>query len=263
MSTVRPVKRIAPSEKDMAQLQGILRGRGVVQEAQPEHYQDRVVVKPWGYEFLLFENASVAAWFLHIGRDHSTSMHCHPNKMTSLTLLGGRALCNTFHHRNFLSAGDSVIIEPGAFHSTKALSPEGISLLEVETPPAKLDLVRLEDAYGRERSGYEGCDQMTVDNLADFAYFHLAETDPPERVFCLPGRFALALAPPLPGGAPFVAEEGSLYCAFRGSLTSRREGGGPEVTVLGTGETGKGVYLNLMGPLAAGGDTLLLKMTIY
>ena len=109
----------------------------MVQNRQPPDYRGKVVVKPWGYEFLMFENEYVAIWFLVIRKDHATSMHCHPLKKTSLTLLTGKALCNTFRHWNFLSTADSLTIEAGVFHSTKAISPGGIALMELETSAAQ------------------------------------------------------------------------------------------------------------------------------
>ena len=47
-------------------------------------YSKVIVKKPWGYEYLVFENEFVAIWMLHIVRKRKTSMHCHPQKRTSL-----------------------------------------------------------------------------------------------------------------------------------------------------------------------------------
>ena len=55
------------------------------------NYNDIKVKKPWGYEYLVYENQEVALWYLYIKDKHSTSMHCHPNKTTGLILLDGRA----------------------------------------------------------------------------------------------------------------------------------------------------------------------------
>src|SRR4051794_30146792 len=146
---VRPVKRIPMSDKDQRLVETLPRGSSAAVN-QPATYADRVVMKPWGYEFLVYENPFIAVWYLHIRKDHATSMHCHVLKQTSLTLLTGKALSNTFRNRKFLSAGDSWIMEPGVFHSTKSVSLDGISLIEVETPSNKTDLLRLEDGYGRK-----------------------------------------------------------------------------------------------------------------
>ena len=54
-------------------------------------YEKTVVKKPWGYEYLVYQNEKVALWFLYIGYSQQTSMHCHPNKTTGLILLDGEA----------------------------------------------------------------------------------------------------------------------------------------------------------------------------
>ena len=52
-------------------------------------YSRVIVKKPWGYEYLVFENEFVAIWMLHIVRKRKTSMHSHPQKRTSLIVLAG------------------------------------------------------------------------------------------------------------------------------------------------------------------------------
>ena len=49
----------------------------------PFDYSKVIVKKPWGYEYLVFENEFVAIWMLHIVRKRKTSMHCHQKKRTS------------------------------------------------------------------------------------------------------------------------------------------------------------------------------------
>jgi hypothetical protein len=175
------VRKVLKSERDDASLQKIRSVGAVVNNEQPQSYRDRVVLKPWGHEFLVFENPYVAIWFLHIKEEFATSMHCHPSKRTSLILLSGRAFCNTLNHRIFLDCLDAAVFEKGVFHSTKALSQGGIDLIEVETPPQKTDLVRLNDGYGRQSFGYEGLAEMRKSDLDRFGYFHLEEpeTDAP------------------------------------------------------------------------------------
>src|SRR3990167_2193158 len=64
---------------------------------QPLSYKDLVVLKPWGYEFLAFENGRVAIWILYIKKRHSTSMHCHPKKTTALMVLDDLHQFGYFH----------------------------------------------------------------------------------------------------------------------------------------------------------------------
>jgi mannose-6-phosphate isomerase-like protein (cupin superfamily) len=171
------INRIGVSQKDRKTLVKLLQYRRTPEDDQPKNYREKVVIKPWGYEFLIFENESVAIWFLRINKGHSTSMHCHPHKKTCLITLSGEALCNTFGRRNYLKDMEAIVIENSVFHSTKALSSQGIELLEIETPPNKTDLVRLNDSYGRETKSYEGFMEMQIKNLERFNYFYFNEPD--------------------------------------------------------------------------------------
>jgi len=117
-------------------------------------YDISVVKKPWGYEYLAYENENIGMWFLNINKNQSTSMHCHPLKTTGLVLLDGIAELSFLGDKRILNSLDKVMIRRGLFHSTKALS-DTVSLLEIETPKDKHDLVRLNDKYGRELKPYE------------------------------------------------------------------------------------------------------------
>lgn len=118
-------------------------------------YESTIVKKPWGYEYLAYENEHVALWFLYIKHTHSTSLHCHPKKTTGLTLLSGGAEVSFFNNTNKLSPGGKVMIRKGLFHSTKATDEKGAYVFEIETPVDKQDLVRFRDSYGREGKPYE------------------------------------------------------------------------------------------------------------
>ena len=122
--------------------------------------QNSVVYKPWGYEYLVFQNYSAPVWYLHIKCGEATSLHCHPKKKTGLLLLSGEAVISFLNDQHSLKALGKMVIRPGLFHSTRAVSPEGITLLEIETPVDKANLVRFEDGYGRKGKAYEGADKM-------------------------------------------------------------------------------------------------------
>ena len=113
------------------------------------------VKKPWGYEYLAYENENVGLWFLYIAPGQSTSMHCHPKKTTGLILLDGEAELSFLADSRIIKSLDKVMMRRGLFHSTKSLSNFGSYIFEIETPVDKLDLVRLEDKYGRELKPYE------------------------------------------------------------------------------------------------------------
>ena len=65
-----------------------------------------------------------------------------------------------FYEKKVLTAPDKLMIRPGLFHSTKALSKNDSIVLEIETPINKGDLVRYKDNYGRENKPYEGKKEM-------------------------------------------------------------------------------------------------------
>jgi len=243
------------SDRDV---QTLARLRAVVPEDgskdQLISYRDKVVVKPWGYEFLVFENDQVAVWFLHIEKGHATSMHCHPRKKTALLVLQGQVLCNTFYNRNYLSAPEAIVIDAGVFHSTQSLSPSGADLIEVETPPDKTDLVRLNDQYGRQGRGYEGLAEMKTENLERFGYFHFSEGVP--QLF--QGRsFDIGLTP-FPRGTSFEGqvqpERTSLYCACRGRLVDDQG-----QTVLDVGDAADGLFFQVFERVTAETDCLVLS----
>lgn len=117
-------------------------------------YSNVIVKKPWGKEYLCYRNEEVAIWFLHIEAGKETSMHCHPNKNTGFVVLDGEAKLSFLRNSVYLRGLDKIHIFRSRFHSTKAITD--CFILEIETPEDKGDLVRLDDAYGRAGTEYEG-----------------------------------------------------------------------------------------------------------
>lgn len=165
------IKKIFPAESDMYNLS--LKRVIAPAVVSKIDFKGLVVDKPWGYEYLIFENDKIAVWVLFLKHLANTSMHCHPKKKTSLLVLSGK-VNTTFLNTSFsLKTMDGLIIEKGVFHSTKALSEDGAFVMEIETPPEKSDLVRLKDEYGRENQGYEGMDKMSKElSKYEYADFH-------------------------------------------------------------------------------------------
>lgn len=118
-------------------------------------FKDYTVPKPWGSEYLLYRNGEVAIWILDIDYLKKTSMHCHPKKNTGLVVLDGLAKVTFLNSSYNLKSLDKIMIFKGHFHSTTAMSRNGIKLLEIESPEDKNDLVRLDDEYGRINTPYE------------------------------------------------------------------------------------------------------------
>jgi hypothetical protein len=113
------------------------------------------VIKPWGYEYLAYQNDEVGLWILHIAPHHSTSMHCHTKKTTGLIVLDGKIEISFIGDSATLNKLDKRMIRRGLFHSSKSVCLNETILLEIETPNNKSDLVRLSDNYGRKLTPYE------------------------------------------------------------------------------------------------------------
>jgi hypothetical protein len=139
-------------------------------------YRDIVVNKPWGYEYLWFQNEAVAIWFLRIIPGQSTSLHCHAKKRTSLIVLDGSVQCTTLNDKYLLNTLEAVVLEPCVFHSSLAVGDHGAFIMEIETPPMKGDLVRMHDAYGRQGTGYEKTNEYSKE-FALYEFYPFKEGD--------------------------------------------------------------------------------------
>lgn len=137
-------------------------------------YDNRVVFKPWGYEYTIYRNSNhLSVTLLKINYKKSTSLHCHPKKKTGFILISGKALiqlglwkASSKHY----TTPSKLMIRTGLFHSTKAVSKNGVYALEFETPVNKNDLVRFKDSYGRTSKPYEG-KQFTKFISSDYIKF--------------------------------------------------------------------------------------------
>jgi len=146
------VQQLYPSEQDRALLEK--HGADRPGKKVPD-FTDVTVLKPWGEEYLLFENSDAAIWILRIDPSGSTSLHAHPRKTTSLIVLGGRSGCETLGDAYTFGVLGAIILGRGVFHRSYNSAAEPLYLMEIESPVDKFDLVRHKDAYGREGRGYE------------------------------------------------------------------------------------------------------------
>ena len=123
-------------------------------------YSNRIVKKPWGYEYVIYNSSNrLAITYVHINNKKSTSLHCHPKKKTGFIILKGTALVQIGIYKKNKKRFKSLsrlVFRPGLFHSLKAISKKGMSALEFEVPYKKDDLIRFEDKYGRKNKDYEG-----------------------------------------------------------------------------------------------------------
>ena len=135
-------------------------------------YSQVIVRKPWGYEYLIFENEYVAVWILHIKSKHETSMHCHPQKKTSLIILNGSVISKNLNQKFLRKNGQAVFIDKKIFHSTSNIATKNAIIMEIESPNNKHDLLRLKDPYGRVSKGYEKKGSFSV-NTNNYNYISL------------------------------------------------------------------------------------------
>ena len=123
-------------------------------------YDNRIVNKPWGYEYVVYRNSNnLSVTLLSIDYNKKTSLHCHPKKKSGFILVSGKALfqLGLWKKRSEVHSSPSKrMIARGLFHSIKSLSKNGLLALEFETPVNKNDLVRFKDDYGRQHKSYEG-----------------------------------------------------------------------------------------------------------
>jgi rfaE bifunctional protein nucleotidyltransferase chain/domain len=142
-------------------------------------YKNKVCLKPWGYEFLIYENNSIAIWHLVMNKGHSTSLHTHFKKDTFLMVISGCAKIGLVDNTSIvLNTMESVFIPRYKFHSISSFSDKMV-LLEMEifteglTFSDKNDLLRLDDQYKRKPVGYESSVSIDTQNLDQYGYFYL------------------------------------------------------------------------------------------
>tara|TARA_B100000925_G_C21839365_1_gene400778 strand:+ start:80 stop:751 length:672 start_codon:yes stop_codon:yes gene_type:complete len=130
--------------------------------------KNQKVIKPWGSEYKIYSNSVSSTKLLRINKDKSTSLHCHPIKKTGFVLIKGAVDVDLgFYNTKQLFPISRLMIRPGLFHCTKNLNKETATILEIETPINKDDLVRFKDNYGRENKPYEDKKSMVKLNAND------------------------------------------------------------------------------------------------
>jgi len=144
--------KLLPTEKDIKLVENLS-----VRKVKNNHsnFEKIVISKPWGAEYLCGRNKNFEIWELYINPRSSTSLHCHPEKDTLNIILEGRAAVESIKKKEIISAGECRLIKAGAIHRTANISSKNsLRLLEIESPPNKYNLIRVNDNYGRESKGY-------------------------------------------------------------------------------------------------------------
>jgi rfaE bifunctional protein nucleotidyltransferase chain/domain len=172
------------NEKDMS----IIRNHNIeILSNTKVDYSNCVCLKPWGYEFLVYESDKLGIWYLNITKNNGTSLHTHFNKDTFIIVISGTAkitlIDNEIHILNTMS---SIFIPKNKFHAVSSFSDE-VFLLEIEifdinaSFSDKNDLLRIDDQYKRKNTGYESSIRTVTDFLDKYYYFNLIDNY--ERIF--------------------------------------------------------------------------------
>ena len=144
-------------------------------------YKNKVCLKPWGHEFLVYESKRLGAWYLKINEGCQTSLHTHFHKDTLLFCISGSAKINLIDGEVLeLAPLQSIYIPKYKFHGIGSFSPETF-LLEIEifdnetTFTDKNDLLRIDDKYSRKNTGYESSVKTIEKDLEQYNHFNLED----------------------------------------------------------------------------------------
>jgi mannose-6-phosphate isomerase-like protein (cupin superfamily) len=120
---------------------------------EPWRFETRRVDKPWGYELIWALTDAYCGKLLHVNAGESLSLQFHEVKDEAWLVQSGRAklelgaVGDAVLKTEVVGAGAAFHYAPGTVHRITAI--EDTDILEVSTPHLE-DVVRLEDAYGRE-----------------------------------------------------------------------------------------------------------------
>ncbi len=111
----------------------------------------RRVAKPWGHELVFAENERYAGKILHLDGGHRLSLQYHERKDETLYVLNGEVALSVEIEGEMqvirLQTGEAFRIRAGVRHRLAAEAD--CDIVEVSSPELD-DVVRLEDAYGRQ-----------------------------------------------------------------------------------------------------------------
>ena len=116
-------------------------------------FEPRRVEKPWGWELIWAHAEQYVGKVLFVRAGESLSLQFHREKDESWYVQSGRARLELGEtgqavlDEEVIAAGVCFRYRPGTVHRVTAL--EDTTIVEVSTPQLT-DVVRLEDAYGRE-----------------------------------------------------------------------------------------------------------------
>ena len=113
----------------------------------------RRVDKPWGHEEIFaLVDGKFCGKAIHVRDGHSLSLQYHEEKEETISVQSGRLRVEIGFHEDSLESfdlepGESIHLRPGVRHRVTAVGDT--VMLEASTTQL-LDVVRLEDRYGRQ-----------------------------------------------------------------------------------------------------------------
>jgi len=114
------------------------------------------VSKPWGFEDRACFSSNLGVTYLEINKSTSTSLHCHPTKLTSMVCVQGTGELRFLNSYEQLRPGEGFTLREKLFHEIANTSDsQPLVMLEFESPNDKNSLSRLDDRSGRISSNYE------------------------------------------------------------------------------------------------------------
>ncbi|HTR33511.1 MAG TPA: cupin domain-containing protein [Gaiellaceae bacterium] len=119
----------------------------------PWEHEVRRVEKPWGYELIWAHTDVYVGKVIFVKAGHSLSLQYHEQKDEAWLIQSGRARIELGEPgaaelaEEVVGPGTAFHYPPGTVHRITAV--EDTTILEVSTPQLD-DVVRLQDAYGRE-----------------------------------------------------------------------------------------------------------------
>jgi len=141
-------------------------------------YKNQVCIKPWGYEFLIYESKKLGTWFLEINKNVGTSTHTHFNKDTIMIVIHGKIRLNMVDSYNVYGEGSIIYIPKRKFHGLNSFTEKSF-VMEIEIFDDNIDfsdkndLLRLVDNYKRDITGYANSVNIQTENLERYNYFYL------------------------------------------------------------------------------------------
>ena len=124
------------------------------------NYLNKINDKPWGKEYLVYQNKYIGIWILHVNKEQETSLHCHFKKDTILMPILGCFKINLFENYKILNVLEYIYVPRNTFHGIHSYVNNGI-LMEIEVYTDcieytdKNDLLRIKDIYNRDKNNYE------------------------------------------------------------------------------------------------------------